>query len=129
MNTAYMQNQYQQYQNNSIMTAPPEELTLMLYNGCIKFISKAISCCQKQDIQETNQALLKAQAIITELDSTLNDSFTISKNLHQLYGFINRHLLQSNIHKDITLMEESLGLVTELRDTWKEAVLLSRKQR
>lgn len=122
-----MNNPYQQYQQNSIFTAPPEELTLMLYDGCIKFVNKAIYACTQKNVQGTNSALQRAQAIISELDGTLNDSVDVSKNLHALYDFMNRSLIDANFKKDVQLMKEVLNLLTDLRNTWKEAMVIARR--
>lgn len=122
-----MNNPYQQYQQNSIFMARPEELTLMLYEGCIKFINKGIYYCEKKEIEATNEALKRAQDIIIELDATLDDKYEISKNLHLLYDYMNRRLMEGNIEKSIEIMTEVLELITDLKNTWKEAMVLARK--
>ena len=65
-------NPYQKYKENSINTASKEEITLMLYDGCIKFMNLAKIGIQEKNIQKANENLIKAQNIITELDSTIN---------------------------------------------------------
>lgn len=122
-----MNNPYQQYQQNSIFTARPEELTLMLYEGCIKFINKAIFMCEKRDIQGTNESLKRAQEIIEELDRSLDDQYEISKNLHLLYDYSNRRLVEANIQKDVSIMREVVDLISDLKNTWKEAMVISKK--
>lgn len=116
------------YKQNSVTTAPPGELTLMLYNGCLKFLSKAKQAIQEKNIQEKNTNLLKAQAIISEFISTLNMNIEISKNMLALYEYMNRRLVQANIKNDIAIIEEIEGLVTEFRDTWKEVLRINRQQ-
>ena len=91
-----------QYQQNSIMTATPEELTLMLYNGCIKGIKMTKIAIEDNDYEKCNYYICKAQAIIRELRATLDMNYDISKNLYDL--------------------DEVVGFVTELRDTWAEAM-------
>ena len=81
-------NPYQAYQNNSIMTAPKEELTLMLYNGAIKFCNQAIEAIHSKDIQKAHLYNIRVQDIITELQSTLDFKYEISKELDSLYFFI-----------------------------------------
>lgn len=116
------------YKQNSVTTASPGELTLMLYNGCLKFLNKAKIAIQEKDMQEKNINLQKAQAIISELMVTLNMEIDVSKNMLALYEYMNRRLIQANIRKDISIIEEVEGLVTEFRDTWKEVIRINRQQ-
>lgn len=116
------------YKQNSVTTASPGELTLMLYNGCLKFLAKAKQAIQEKKIQEKNTNLLKAQAIISEFITTLNMNVEISKNMLALYEYMNRRLIQANIKNDIAIIEEVEGLVTEFRDTWKEVLRINRQQ-
>lgn len=121
-------NPYQQYQEQSIKTASPGELTLMLYNGCIKFINQAKQFIEQKDIEKANNAIIRAQDIIQELLVTLNMDYEISKNLAALYDFMYRRLIDANISKDVEALDEVLDLVTELRDTWKEVIKKTRQQ-
>jgi len=116
------------YKQNSVTTASPGELTLMLYNGCLKFLNKAKLAIQDNNIQEKNTNLIKAQAIISELMATLNMDIEVSKNMLALYEYMNRRLVEANIQKDISIIEEVEGLVTEFRDTWKEVIRINRQQ-
>ncbi len=116
------------YKQNSVTTASPGELTLMLYNGCLKFLIKAKQAIQEKNVQEKNTNLIKAQAIIAELMSTLNMEIDISKQMLPLYEYMNRRLVEANIKNDVTIIEEVEGLVTEFRDTWKEVIRITRQQ-
>jgi flagellar protein FliS len=116
------------YKQNSVTTASPGELTLMLYNGCLKFLHKAKLAIQDKNIQGKNTNLQKAQAIISELMSTLNMDIEISKNMMALYEYMNTRLVEANIRNDISIIEEVEGLVTEFRDTWKEVIRINRQQ-
>lgn len=122
-------NMYQQYQQNSIMTASPEELTLMLYNGVIKFINLGKLHIENKEIEKANESIKRAQDIIFELNSTLDMNYDISNNLRSLYTFILEKLMDANIKKEITPLNEILPLLDELRDTWKEAMKEARKIR
>lgn len=124
-----MKNPYSQYQQNSIMTAAPEELTLMLYNGAVKFIKQGKASIEEKDLQKAHNSIVRAQDIISELNITLNMDYEISHNLRSLYTFILERLMQANIKKDVTILDEVLPLVEELRDTWKEAMQIARKDR
>lgn len=117
-----------QYKQNTVYTATPEELTLMLYDGCIKFMNIAKYNIENKNIQKSHEALLRAQYIIMELRSTLDPSYQISNNLMSLYDFMRQRLIDANINKDIKPIEEVLELMTDLRDTWREAMKQVKKQ-
>jgi flagellar protein FliS len=121
-------NPYQAYQNNSITTATPGELTLLLYNGCLKFIHQAKLAIEKKNLSESNLFNQKAQAIISELRATLDESQEISQNMMVLYEYISRQLVEANIKNDRAILAEVEGLVTEFRDTWKQVIQLNRQQ-
>lgn len=120
-------NPYVKYKEQSINTATPEELTLMLYNGCIKFINIAAISIEEKNIQKAHENILKAQNIITELDITLNRDIDLSEGLHDLYVFIKDRLIDANITKDAKALADAREIVTGMRDTWKEAMALARK--
>lgn len=122
-----MNNPYAKYKEQSVTTATPEELTLMLYNGCIKFINLAEVYIEEKDYAKSNFNIQKAQDIIQELNITLNMDYEISQNLRQLYTFVNEKLLDANIKKDKQALFDAKEIVSDLRDTWKEAMALSRK--
>ena len=122
-----MNNPYAKYKEQSVTTATPEELTLMLYNGCIKFINLAEVYIEEKDYAKSNLNIQKAQGIIQELNITLNMDYEISQNLRQLYTFVNEKLLDANIQKDKQALFDAKEIVSDLRDTWKEAMALSRK--
>ncbi len=121
-------NAYNQYKENSINTASPEELTLMLYNGLIKFIMRGIGSIEKKNIQEANTNIIRAQDIVQEFINTLDMRYEISKNLVSIYDYLLRRLIDANITKDKEILEEVLGFAKVLRDTWEEAMKLSKKQ-
>lgn len=123
-----MNQAYQTYQNNSVNTATPADLTLMLYNGCLKFIKQAKLAISEKDFQRKNDNIIKAENVITELMVTLNMDVEISQELMKLYDYINRRLIQSNTKNDIAILEEVEGFVVELRDTWKEVMKLHKQQ-
>ena len=121
-------NAYNAYKQNSVTTASPGELTLMLYNGCLKFLGKAKVAIEQKNIQEKNINLQKSQAIISELMSTLNMDMPIAKQMLPLYEYMNRRLIEANIKSDTSIINEVEGLVTEFRDTWKEVIKITRQQ-
>lgn len=118
---------YKSYQQNSVMTATPQELTLMLYNGCLKFIKLTKRAMAENKFEEKNTNIIKAQAILQELQVTLNQDVQISENLSQLYDYLIRRLIEANMKNDTSILEEVEGHVVELRDTWKQVMELVKK--
>jgi len=116
-------NPYQAYQQNSVMTASPQELTLMLYNGCLKFIKLSKKAMADNKIEDKNTNLIKAQAIIQELRYTLDMDIDLSASLAELYDYMYIRLVEANMKNDIAVLEEVEGYVVELRDTWKQAMI------
>lgn len=114
------------YLEQKIMAARPEELTLMLYEGMVKFLKQSILYNGQNNIGKTNNSIQRAQAIINELNVTLNDDYEISKNLSDIYSFMKGKLVDANIEKDSSIIQDVLDLAEELRDTWKEAIKLAR---
>lgn len=124
-----MNNSYQQYQQNSIFTARPEELTLMLYNGAIKFLNMAKMNIEQNEIENAHNNIIRAEDIILELMSTLDMQYEVSNNLYQLYDFMNNWLIQANFHKldgGVKKIDDVLKLLQDLRDTWAEAMKIAR---
>lgn len=125
---ALQNNAYNAYKQNSITTASPGELTLMLYNGCIKFLNFAKKAMDEKNITVKNTNIQKAQSIISELMITLNMDYEVSKQMYSLYEYMNRRLVEANIKNDMEAVDEVIGLVTEFRDTWKQVVALNRQK-
>lgn len=115
-------NPYQQYQQNSIFTASPAELTLMLYNGAIKFCNQAIEGLEQKDIKKSHYALIRAQDIIWELKVTLNSKYPIWKEMDALYEYIRELLVEANIGKDVQKAQEAKEFISEFRDMWKQVM-------
>lgn len=112
----------EQYKQNTVFTATPEELTLMLYDGAIKFINIAKINIENNNISKVNEALIRAQDIVLELNASLNMDYEISKNLRSIYDFVMDRLIDGNIKKEVAPLDEAIDLLTDLRDTWKEAM-------
>lgn len=124
-----MANGYQQYKQNSVLTASPEELTLMLYDGCLKFMRQAKVFIEDKNIEGAHVSITKAQAIIEELDMTLNMDIPISESLRPLYQFMTEQLIEANIKKETSYIDTVYPMVEELRDTWKEAMRRAKIER
>lgn len=114
------------YKDNRILTANPSELTLMLYEGAIKFCNIAIMSIEKNDIEKANINMIKAQRIITELRATLDFKYPSAEQFELVYDYIYRRLIEANIKKDNEILEEALGYIREMRDTWKEVMRLAK---
>jgi len=121
-------NPYQKYQQNSVMSATPEELTLMLYSGGVRFIRQGIECIENKEVENAHKAIVKAQEIYSHLAGTLDKEIEISNQLGSLYEYMLRRLMQANSQKEPNLLREVLALAEELRDTWQEAMQQARRQ-
>ena len=110
------------YQGTKINTASPAELTLMLYEGAIKFCNKAAYAMEEKSIQRTNENMIKAQKIIMELRATLDFKYPVAKDFELVYDYIYRRLVEANIKKDKDILEDALKYIREMRDTWKEVM-------
>ncbi|MGM0841677.1 MAG: flagellar export chaperone FliS [Bacillota bacterium] len=121
-------NPYTTYQNNSVNTASPGELTLMLYNGSLKFLQIAKKAIEDRNIELKNTNIQKVQAIVNELMVTLNRDLEVSKNMMSLYDYLNRRLAEANVKNDLPILEEVEGFLTDFRDTWKQVVQVNRQK-
>lgn len=110
------------YQGTKINTASPAELTLMLYDGAIKFCNIAMLGLEKTDYEKASTYIIKVQNIITELRSTLDFKYSTAKDFDVIYEYILGLLVQSNIKKDKELLEDALGQIRNMRDLWKEVM-------
>ncbi|KYG33719.1 flagellar export chaperone FliS [Alkalihalobacillus trypoxylicola] len=126
MSTAQMQATYKQ---NALKTASPGELTLMLYNGCLKFIKQAEQAMSAEQVEERNVYITKAQNIIRELMVTLKTDSEVGTNMMRMYDFALNRLIDANVKNELTALKEAEEIMTEFRNTWKEVILLDRKQR
>ncbi|MDR2167871.1 MAG: flagellar export chaperone FliS [Clostridiales bacterium] len=119
-------NPYETYRNNTVFTATKEELTLMLYDGALKFCNQAIVALEKNDFGRTNDMMLKVQNIIREFQLTLNSRYEISTQLDLLYDYLYNRLVEANMKKDMAILTEVRDHIRSMRDTWKEAMKASR---
>ena len=116
---------YAAYANNKIMTASPAELTLMLYEGAIKFCNIAIAAVEQKDIQKAHTNIMKTQNIIEEFQATLNHKYEVAKDFDSVYSYLKTRLIEANIKKDTEILEEVLQHLRTMRDTWKEVMRLT----
>lgn len=122
-----IQSGYQKYERNKILTASPAELTLMLYEGAIKFSNIAIMAIEKGEVEKAHNSIMKVQRIITEFQATLNHKYETAKDFEEIYQYLQQRLIEANIKKDKNIMEEVLKHLRVMRDTWKEVMSLANK--
>ena len=120
-----MSNAYAQYQTNKILTASPAELTLMLYDGAIKFCNVAIMGIEQGNIQKTHDNIMKTQKIIEEFQITLNFDYPIANDFNNVYNYLIKRLREANAKKDRSILVEVLEHLHTMRDTWKEVMRLA----
>lgn len=119
-------NAYAAYNNSRIQTASPAELTLMLYEGAIKFCNIAIVGIEQKDIQKSHNNIVKVQRIVEEFQSTLDFKYEVAKDFDEVYRYLIQRLLQANLKKDKEILEEVLEHLRVMRDTWKEVMKVAR---
>ena len=119
---------YSAYNTNRIMTATPAELTLMLYEGAIKFCNIAIIGVEENDIEKAHNNIVKVENIIGEFIATLNHKYPVAKDFENVYNYLMDRLIEANMKKDKEILEEILGYLREMRDTWKEVMKRAKTQ-
>jgi flagellar protein FliS len=122
-------NPYQTYKNNAILTASPEELTLMLYDGAVKFCNQAMKSVEDKNIHEAHRLIIRVEDIIEEFQASLNKDYEVAQSFDVMYEYIHRRLVEANVTKDVEILKEVCGLIKELRDTWKEAMKLTKQKK
>ena len=116
------QTAHKKYKQVQVKTANNEKLLIMLYQGCVKFLRLAKKSIDENDIERTNNYIIRAQDIIRELRNTLDmeKGGEIATNLSQLYDFMLRQLVEANINKDSEKIEVVEDMMLELLDSWKQ---------
>lgn len=113
---------YAAYANNKITTATPAELTLMLYEGAVKFCNMAIVAVENKDIEKAHNSIMKVQRIIEEFQITLDHKYPVWEDFNNVYEYLLLRLRDANFKKDKEILEEVLGHLRTMRDTWKEVM-------
>lgn len=117
---------YDAYAKNKVMTASPAELTLMLYEGAIKFCNIAIVAIEEKDIEKAHNNIKKVENIIAEFLATLDHKYEVAKDFENVYNYLMDRLLEANMKKDKEILEEILTHLRTMRDTWKEVMTESK---
>lgn len=110
------------YKNQQVMTSSPEQLTLLLYNGALRFLNESILAMEQGDMQKSHNSNIRAQDIVREFVRTLDMNYELSKTWARLYEYTEHCLIQGNIKKDVEQLLQAKSVLQELRDTWAEAM-------
>ncbi len=121
-------NAYSQYNNNKVLTASPAELTLMLYEGAIKFCNIAEVAVEQKDIQKAHTNIVKVQRIIDYLRQTLDMKYPVAQDFERMYVYLSERLVTANMKKDKEILAEVNAHLHSIRDTWKEVMRLNREK-
>ena len=118
-------NGYAAYANSKIMTASPAELTLMLYEGAIKFCNRSIMAVEKNEVENAHKNIMKVERIIEEFQATLDHQYPVAEDFDNVYGYLMERLVEANMKKDKEILEEVLDHLRVMCDTWKEVMRLT----
>lgn len=117
------------YKRQQVMTATPEALTLMLYNGALRFMKEGLEAMEAKEWEHCNNSLQKAQKIILEFQATLKMEYDISKQLMPLYDYVYNGLVEANMKSNPEKVTECMDIIRELRDAWAQAMKTARQER
>ncbi len=118
-------NPYAQYNESKILTASPADITLMLYEGAIKFCNIAIMGIEQEDVNKAHENIKKTERIIEEFRNTLDHKYPVWEDFDRIYVYLLQRLFEANVHKDKDILEEVNTHLRMLRDTWKEVMKVS----
>lgn len=114
-----MLNPYEQYKQTQVATASQGSLILMLYDAALRQLRISTESMKNKKVNEANNALIKSQEIIMELNVSLNmDAGDIALKLRSLYLYIHGRLIEANVHKDVKIVEEVIVLLSGLKEAW-----------
>lgn len=120
-----------EYLRNAVMTATPEQLHLMLYDGAIRFASQARDALAKGEIEASCEKLIRAQNIILEMRNGLRHEINpkLCDQLASLYSFIYGRLVEANMKRSRTAIDEALKILNHQRETWQMLIDKTRDER
>lgn len=119
MTTTYEQGKME-YLRTKVLTASPEELHLMLYDGAIRFAEAGKTALQNNDIEKSHEAIVRSQHIILEMISGLDHNInpSLCAKLSSLYNYIYRRLVEANLRHNIAAIDDALKILNYQRETW-----------
>ena len=106
--------------------ASPAELTLMLYEGAIKFCNIAELAIEQKDVKKAHVNIVKVQKIVDYLRQTLDMNYEVAQDYERIYLYLSQRLITANIKKDKSILEEVNMHLHSVRDTWKEVMRINR---
>lgn len=116
-----MANPYNKYKENTVTVASPEQLLIMLVDGAVKYTKVARLALIKGDKERAHKELIRVQDIFGELIRTLDtNAGDFAQELLIIYSCIRQKLIEANIKKDVSIIDETLPLIESVRDTWHE---------
>lgn len=121
-------NAYAQYKNNKVMTASPAELTLMLYEGAIRFCNVAVSAVENKDIEKAHNSITRVERIIDYLRQTLDMKYPVAQDFENIYTYLSSRLVEANMKKDVEILNEVNTHLHSVQDTWKEVMKLNQEK-
>ena len=121
-------NAYARYNNSKVLTASPAELTLMLYEGAIKFCNIAIIGIEQNNVQKAHTNIRKVEKIIEEFRSTLDRKYAVAEDFDRVYVYLLQRLLEANVKKDKAILEEVNMHLRSMRDNWKEVMRINKEK-
>lgn len=127
-NIMALPNPYAKYNNSKVLTASPAELTLMLYDGAIKFCNIAIIGIEQNDIQKAHTNIRKVEKIIDEFRATLDRKYAVAEDFDRVYVYLLQRLLEANVKKDKEILEEVNMHLRSMRDNWKEVMRINKEK-
>ena len=116
-----LQNKYQAYKQQSVMTMTQGEMLNTLYDGLLKALYAAKGGLETRDYTVANRELIRAQKMLNYLKTTLNHQYEIANNLEMLYNFFLQQIVQANVRKSSEHMDDVIEMVTQLRDAFVQA--------
>lgn len=120
-------NAYNAYANSKLMTATPAQLTLMLYDGAIKFANIALEAMKRNNYERANNYIQKTERIIEEFRSTLDFKYPVAQEFENVYKLLSEKLLFANIKKDTEVLEDVIKHLRTMRNTWEEVMRLAKR--
>jgi len=109
------------YLRDAILTATPEQLQLMLYDGCIRFALQGREALEKKDYESSYEKLTRAQHIILEMLSGLNYDVNpeLCQRVASIYNFLYRKLVDACVQRDVTAIDDAVRVLRIERETWQ----------
>ena len=119
-----------QYLANTVNSASPEQLMLMLYDGAIRFISLGVQAIENGVIDKRAYYINKTSAIVSEFAATLDHSMNpqLAEDLDALYSYMLKRMVEANLHNDAEPLLEVKKMLADLRTTWAQAIDMNKQE-